>query len=111
MIVELLGFEGCPNWPLAEQRLAEAGRQLGLVDLVIERREVTSPSDAEAFRFTGSPTIRVDGVDPFETGAEAVGMACRVYSTPEGLAGCPTVGQLMAALNERAPELRVTAAT
>jgi hypothetical protein len=43
--------------------------------------------------------VRVDGRDPFATGGEQVGLACRVYSTPGGLSGSPTVEQFMEVLS------------
>ncbi len=50
-----------------------------------------------AFGFVGSPTILVDGRDL--AGAEAsFGMTCRVYQTPDCLAGSPTPDQLRGVL-------------
>jgi hypothetical protein len=40
----------------------------------------------------------VNGQDPFATGEEQVGFACRVYAGPDGLSGSPTVEQFMAVL-------------
>jgi len=48
--------------------------------------------------FHGSPSILVDGVDLFAEPGAGVGLSCRVYRTPEGLSGAPTVEQLRAAL-------------
>jgi type IV secretory pathway TraG/TraD family ATPase VirD4 len=56
------------------------------------------PEDAERLGFIGSPTVLVDGSDPFATPGAPIGLACRVYVTPEGLAGSPTLDQLMEAL-------------
>jgi hypothetical protein len=47
--------------------------------------------------FHGSPTIIVDGHDPFPTAGQP-GLACRIYQTPAGPAGAPTVEQLRSAL-------------
>ncbi len=90
MNIELLYFDGCPNWTVADQRLAQA---LGVVnpDLKVVRRRVETVEEAEKVGFTGSPTVLIDGRDPFATGDEQVGLACRVYATPEGFAGSPTV--------------------
>jgi len=49
-------------------------------------------------RFTGSPTILVDGRDPFARAETTFGLTCRVYETPDGLAGSPTPDQVRAAL-------------
>ena len=40
----------------------------------------------------------VDGRDPFADPDAPVGLACRLYRTEEGLAGSPTVEQLLAVL-------------
>ena len=99
MRVELFYFDGCPNWTVASDRLAEAIIALGRTDVTVVRRQVETAEEADAVGFTGSPTVRVDGRDPFATGGEHVGLACRVYTTPDGLGGSPTVAQLMEALS------------
>jgi len=99
MRVELLYFEGCPNATIAEARLRAALDTVGLGSVPVERVAVEDPEQAEALRFTGSPTVRVDGWDPFATGSETVGYACRVYPTPDRLGGSPTLEQFVAALS------------
>jgi hypothetical protein len=59
---------------------------------------VETAEQADDVAFTGSPTIRIDGTDPFATGTQQVGLACRVYPTPDGLAGSPTTAQLLEVL-------------
>ena len=98
MKIELLSFDGCPNTAIIERRLVMAAHRLGLGDLVVDRIEVTGPEAAERLAFIGSPSLRIDGRDPFSTGDEPVGFACRVYSGPDGLSGSPTVDQLVEAL-------------
>lgn len=99
MHVELLYFDGCPNWTAADSRLTEALQAVAREDITVQRRKIENESDAFAVGFTGSPTVLIDGRDPFATGGEQVGLACRVYSTPQGTAGSPTLGQLMEALS------------
>jgi hypothetical protein len=96
--VELLYFDGCPSWSVAEERLTEALRSAGRGDVTVQRRLVETAKQAEDVGFTGSPTIRIDGTDPFATGTQQVGLACRVYPTPDGLAGSPTTAQLLEVL-------------
>lgn len=98
MRVELLYFDGCPNWTVAETRLTQALSTAGRGDLPIHHRHVETPEDAAGLGFTGSPTVLVDGRDPFATGDEHVGLSCRVYPTPDGLSGSPTVEQLIEVL-------------
>ncbi|MDP3891530.1 thioredoxin family protein [Nocardioides sp.] len=95
MRVELLYFDGCPNWTVAEERLHEALRSVDREGVHVAKVRVGSPQEAEELGFIGSPTIRFDGVDPFASGCELVGLACRVYATPDGLGGSPTTAQLV----------------
>lgn len=95
MDVTLLYFTACPHWKLADERVTALAEELGLA---VSRREVASPEEAERLSFRGSPTILVDGRDPFATGDEPAGLACRIYQTPEGPQGAPTAEQLRAAL-------------
>jgi hypothetical protein len=75
-------------------------REEGLIDVDPVLEQVETPEDAERLRFVGSPTILIDGRDPFGGPEENFGMSCRVYQTPDGLAGSPTLDQLRAALRE-----------
>jgi len=64
----------------------------------VTRHLVDTLEDAERVGFHGSPSILVDGVDVFAGPNAAVGLSCRVYRTPDGPAGAPTMEQLRAAL-------------
>jgi hypothetical protein len=99
MDVRLLYFDGCPHGPVAEGRLRSALAGVGRDDVAIERVFVETPEDADRLGFIGSPTILVDGRDPFANGDEQPALACRVFSTPEGRAGSPTVDQLVEVLS------------
>jgi len=94
MDVELLYFDGCPHWQTADARLRQAAAEAGLT---VRHRRVTDGDDVAGF--AGSPTILVDGHDPFPSTAPVQGLSCRLYSTPEGPAGSPTVDQLRGALH------------
>ena len=65
---------------------------------VLDGHVATTPEEAEAVRFRGSPTILVNGQDPFADPDAPVGLSCRVYRTDAGLAGAPTVEQLLTVL-------------
>jgi len=97
MDVALLYFDACPNWQETDQRLREALAAAGL-DVTPTYIKVTSPEGAERLSFRGSPTVLVDGVDPFADASAPVGLSCRVFRTPDGLCGAPTVDQLVAVL-------------
>jgi hypothetical protein len=96
MKLELMYFDDCPNWKIAAERLDDVATRRGLA---VQRRLVSTPEEAEAARFRGSPTVLVDGQDPFASGDEPFGLACRVYQTPDGPAGSPTTEQLEAVLD------------
>ena len=99
MDVRLLYFDGCPNWTVAEEALRSALVMVGRGDETIRRVLVETPEEAERLGFIGSPTILVDGHDPFATGSEPPALACRVFTTPDGRAGSPTVEQLVEVLS------------
>lgn len=98
MTISLLYFDGCPNWHVADERLRAALVAVGRSDDAVEHVLVSTPAEAEAAQFHGSPTVLVDGWDPFADPDAPVGLACRLYRTEQGVAGSPTVEQLVAVL-------------
>ena len=96
MDITLLYFEGCPNWKVADERLATIAAERS--DVTVTHRVVETIEEAERLGFHGSPSILVDGEDPFADADTAVGLSCRVYRTPDGPAGAPTLQQLRAVL-------------
>lgn len=92
--VTLRYFDGCPNAGLARTRLAEALRRVGLDPTAITTEEVSTPEDAERLGVHGSPTILIDGRDPFSDGDGRAGWSCRIYQTETGPQSSPTVAQL-----------------
>lgn len=97
MDVSLLYFDDCPNWGLADERLAAIAAERP--DVVVTRHRVESVEEAERLGFHGSPSILIDGVDVFAEPGAGVGLSCRVFRTPEGLRGAPTMEQLRAAFD------------
>ena len=94
MKITIQYFDGCPHWRLADRRLADVLRRLDRDELTIEYQLIESPEMAERVGFRGSPTILIDGRDPFATGAEPIGLSCRVFRTEHGAQGAPTETQL-----------------
>jgi hypothetical protein len=87
MRITILAVPDCPNGPVAAGRItaALAGRPAS-VELV----EVTGEAEAARLGMTGSPTILLDGVDPFAAAGAAPSMSCRIYRGPDGPAdGAP----------------------
>lgn len=50
---------------------------------MVTYRHITTPDQAQAAKFRGSPTIRIDGPDPFDPGGDGIGFTFRVYPTPD----------------------------
>lgn len=96
--VRLLYFEDCPNWRVADTRLKEALISVGADPDAVTYEQVNTVEQAEALGFRGSPTILVDGTDPFADPDEPAGLACRIYRTSAGAKPAPTVEQLRAVL-------------
>ena len=94
MTITIQYFDGCPHWKLADERVQKVLRGLSRSDLKLEYQLIDSPEDAQRVAFHGSPTILIDGRDPFATGDEPVGLTCRVYRTDQGPQGAPTEADL-----------------
>jgi hypothetical protein len=63
--VELLYLDGCSNWRLTEERLITALRLANRSHVTVVRRRVDTDEQAAALGFVGSPTVLIDGRDPF----------------------------------------------
>ena len=97
-MIEVLYFDGCPNFEPTLSLVDEVLSQLRLT-AEVRKVEVLSPGDAERVRFLGSPSVRVDGKD-IEPGAESrteYALSCRIY----GNSGLPPKELLVAALQAR----------
>ncbi len=107
MKIELLYMPGCPNRPLAMERIQAALETLGLPATIAEV-EVGSTEEAERLRFPGSPTVRVDGADvePDARSGRPCEMMCRVYCGEDGVEGAPPVPVIIAAICEAGKQPR-----
>ena len=94
--VRLLYFDDCPNWRVADARLKAALVGMGADPDTVIYEQVTTIEQAEALGFRGSPTILVDGTDPFADPEAPAGLTCRIYRTATGAQPAPTVEQLRA---------------
>lgn len=80
MKVQILYFDGCPNYLRAEETLRGVIAREG-VEADIELVAVNTDEEARRLRFPGSPTIRLEGEDLFPSEAtERAGYAlgCRM---------------------------------
>ena len=67
--VDILYFDGCPNWQETKALVERIAEELA-VEPAVRVFEVRDGDAAIEHRFLGSPTVRVDGAD-VEPGAEA----------------------------------------
>lgn len=95
--ITLQYFDDCPNWKVTNQHLENLIDELSLHTEVRYQR-IETPEDAADQNFHGSPTVLINGIDPFAENDAPVGLSCRIYRTDEGLAGTPTIDQLRQAL-------------
>ncbi len=95
----VLAVLGCPNAPVLEQRLAEALADRPVV--TVTRRVIADADEAARWGMHGSPTLLVDGHDPFAVAGAGPAVACRMYRGEDGrLEGAPTVEALRRALEQ-----------
>lgn len=92
-------LRSCPNATLALERLGAALRQLDGPPPKVATEEIADPAGATERAFGGSPTILLDGIDPFASPQGPSGFACRTYRTEIGVEGAPSVDQLLRALS------------
>lgn len=98
MEIEILVVTDCPHAERAAELLDQALDDFGREGARVTTRVITDQAEADRCGFTGSPTFLIDGCDPFADTGRARGLACRVYRTPDGLSGLPSVDQLRQAL-------------
>ena len=92
-------------------RLRSALRAEGMwaTELILE--PAGTPEETERLRFPGSPTLLIDGRDPFDHSLSVSSntcLTCRAYKTPGGLEGSPTAEQLRKALRAARPSVSAT---
>ncbi|WP_406178078.1 hypothetical protein [Streptomyces canus] len=98
MKIEVLVVPECRHRKLVEERLRQALNESGLSTTGFTTRVIADLAEAESSWFKGSPTILIDGRDPFAEDGSVPSLACRVYRSLDGPAGAPSVDQLQRAL-------------
>ncbi len=96
MLLTVLSVPDCPNTAVLLDRVhtALADGTADLATIVIDDAE-----QARRWGMTGSPTLLVDGVDPFATAGGDPSVSCRLYRTADGaVSGAPAVTDLQAVL-------------
>jgi hypothetical protein len=99
MELTLLAVPDCPNALVLQQRLAGPGaRRPGVT---VTRREITDLAGAACWGMHGSPTLLVDGRDPFAVPGTVPAVACRLYKGENGrVESAPAVSALRQVLEQ-----------
>jgi hypothetical protein len=102
MDVELLVVPDCPKEQAATTLLRTALDDLGLTTTAVRTTVIDTQYEAELRGFIGSPTILIDGTDPFGGPMAPPALACRVYPGPTGASGVPALRSVRRALTRAA---------
>ena len=101
MELTVLAVPDCPNASVLERRLAAV--LAGRAAIPVTRQVITSPAEAARWGMHGSPTLLVNGEDPFAEPGTGPVVACRMYLDEDGLReGAPTVAALRRVLEQSA---------
>jgi hypothetical protein len=96
--IEVLTVPGCPNGPALTQRLTTVLG--GHPELHVVQRIVTDPEEAVRRGMHGSPTLLIDGRDPFADPDTPPSLSCRLYWASNGSQqGAPSVEDLRRVLH------------
>lgn len=90
--ITVLAVPDCPNAPVLRQRIKDA---LAGHARAVEFVEVPDEATAARWHMTGSPTLLLDGVDPFAAPGATPSLSCRLYRHADGTTdGAPSVADL-----------------
>lgn len=101
MEIEVLVVPDCPHQGPATELIAAALADTG-VRAHVTITTIATHDQALQRGFTGSPTILLNGSDPFATPDSPAALTCRLYPTPDGLRGVPELQHLRRALKQAA---------
>jgi hypothetical protein len=93
MHLTVLAVPDCPNAPVLEERLADVVD--GRAGVSVSLEVISDEAAAARWGMHGSPTLLIDGADPFAEPGQPPSMSCRLYRDDHGkTGGAPPVGQL-----------------
>lgn len=99
MQLTVLAVPTCPNAPVLKDRLAVVLQDRA--DISVSHHVISSEDEAARRGMHGSPTLLIDGMDPFTEPGQPASMSCRLYRDENGrIAGAPSVGQLRRAVEQ-----------
>ena len=94
--IEIQYFEGCPHSDVMIENVKEAIAQID-THIELETVLVDTPEKAEKYKFLGSPTVLINGIDLEGLPEPEVGnLACRYYGN-----GIPSIGSIINSIKEK----------
>ena len=101
MDLTVLAVPGCPNAPVLGDRLAAVVD--GRAGVSVSHQVISDEDEAARWGMHGSPTLLIDGVDPFAEPGQPPSMSCRLYRDDDGrTSGAPSASQLRQAIEQAA---------
>jgi hypothetical protein len=105
VLITMLSVPGCPNLAVLSERVEQARGQILDPHAVVV---VEDEDQAQAWRMPGSPTLLLDGFDPFDI-APGASLSCRLYLGADGRAsGTPDLERVRRALRMAANRRALT---
>jgi hypothetical protein len=98
MRIDVLVVSDCPNRSVVIERLAQVLG--GRADVQVTTRVIDTVEQADQWGMHGSPTVLVDGRDPFAAPGSLASVSCRLYQDEAGQAqGAPSLARLRQAVD------------
>lgn len=80
-MIEFQYFEGCPNSTKTLENLKELVKEKTIEEKEIKIVEIKDLRSAERFKFQGSPSILINGIDIYtEKVPDSFSFTCRIYN-------------------------------
>jgi hypothetical protein len=99
MHLTVLAAPGCPSAVVLDDRLATVLH--GRAGVSVSHEVIFNGDEAARWGMQGSPTLLIDGADPFPEPGQRPGISCRLYRDEDGrLSGAPSIGQLQQVIEQ-----------
>jgi hypothetical protein len=99
MHLTILAEPACPNAPVLKDRLAAVLD--GRAGVSVSHQVISDETEGVRWGMHGSPTLLIDGVDPFAEPGQPPSMSCRLYRDEhDQVSGAPSVSLLRQAIEQ-----------
>jgi predicted DsbA family dithiol-disulfide isomerase len=93
MHLTVLAVPGCPNVAVLDDRITTVLHDRAGVE--VSHQVISDQREAERWGMHGSPTLLIDGTDPFAEPGQSPALSCRLYLDEDGqLSGAPSIRHL-----------------